>query len=205
MKTLLTLTILLFFNFAFGQKSKDYLVAYVDTTSGKELTGYKSKSGKIIIKAEFAYSYTDTLYSMAIVLKNWEWVGIDRTGKVILKPFIYDNGPDYLEEGLFRFVENKKIGFANIDGKIIIKAKYSFATPFENGISEYTLGGYKKYDNGGEHWWWTGGYENGFINKTGQEFIKVTELKNNKREAWTKDKKHLQLNKEGQIIKTYNK
>lgn len=38
---------------------------------------------------------------MAIVFKNWEWVGIDKNENIILKPFIFDNGSDYLEEGLF--------------------------------------------------------------------------------------------------------
>jgi hypothetical protein len=192
---------LFFINIAFGQKSKDYLISYSDTTTGEELIGYKDKFGKIIIYAKYTHVYTDTFYSMAIVLKKWEWVGIDRSEKVILKPFIFDNGPDYIEEGLFRFVENNKIGFADINGRKIIKAKYDFATPFENGLSEYTLGGHREYEKGGEHWWWTGGYESGFINHKGQEFIKATEFKNNKREAWTKDKKHFLLNKQGQIIK----
>lgn len=202
MKILLTLTILFFINFTFGQKkSKDFLVSYGDTTTGEELIGYKDKFGKIKITAKYSHVYTDTFYSMAIVIKNWEWVAIDRNEKIILKPFIFDNGPDYIEEGVFRFVENNKIGFADINGRKVIKAIYDFATPFENGLSEYTLGGHKEYGKGGEHWWWTGGYESGFVNHQGQKFIKVTELKNNKREAWTKDNKHFILNKQGQIIK----
>jgi hypothetical protein len=116
-------------------------------------------------------------------------------------PFIFYNGPDYIEEGLFRFVENGKIGFANIDGQKIIKAKYDFATPFENGLSEFTLGGQKEYEKGGEHWWWTCGDEKGFVNYFGQEFMKVSKLKNNRRQAWTKDNKHFLINKQGKIIK----
>src|SRR5664279_194947 len=138
MKSLVTLAMVLFSNFAFGQK-RDYLISYVDTISGRELIGFKSKSGEIIIKAEFKHTYTDTLYSMAIVLKNSEWVGINRKGKIILVPFIYDNGPDYIEDGLFRFVENGKIGFANSDGHKTILPQFDFATPFEDGMSEYTL------------------------------------------------------------------
>ena len=201
MKPVLILIFLLFTNLAFGQKVNEYLISFSDTTSGEELIGYKDSFGKIVINAKFSSAYPDTLYSMAIVLKNGEWIGIDSNEKIILKPFIYDNGPDYIKEGLFRYVENKKIGFANIEGKKIIKAKYDFATPFENGLSEYTLGGEKEYEKGGEYWWWTDGYENGFVNHSGQEFARVTELKNNKREAWTKDKKHFLLNKQGQIIK----
>jgi hypothetical protein len=141
---------------------------------------------------------------MAIVLKDYKWVGVDRNGKVILVPFIFDNGPDYLEEGLFRFVENDKIGFANMDGQKIILAQFDFATPFEDGLSEYTLGGHREYDKGGENWYWKGGYENGYLNKFGKRFKKVTELKNNKREAWTTNNKHVLLNRNGQIVKTYD-
>ncbi len=202
MRTIPILILLLLFNFSFGQKKKDYLISFSDISNGKELIGYKNKSGEIIIKPQFPYVYTDTLYTMAIVLKNWEWVGIDKKEKIILKPFIYDNGPDYIVEGLFRFVENDKIGFADINGKKIIKAKYDFATPFENGLSEYTLGGHEEYyEEDKIDWDWVGGYEKGFVNHKGQEFIKVTELKNDEREAWTKNGKHLLLNKEGQIIK----
>ena len=203
MKSLLPLTILFFSTLAFGQKSKDYLISYVDSTSGQQLIGFKSRNGKIIIKAKFNYSYTDTLYSMAIVLKNSEWVGIDRNEKIILKPFIYDNGPDYVEEGLFRFVENNKIGFANLEGQKIILPQLDFATPFVEGLSEYTLGGHRENEKGGEHWYWKGGYESGYLNKYGQRFKKITELKNNKREAWMINNKHVLLNKNGQIIKTY--
>ena len=201
MRHVLILTFIFFANFAFGQKIHEYLISFSDTTSGEELIGYKNRFGKTVIDAKFCFVYSDTLYSMAMVLKNGEWIGIDKDEKIILRPFIFDNGPDYIEEGLFRYVENDKIGFANIDGEKIIVAKYDFATPFENGLSEYTLGGKKEYEKGGEHWWWTGGYENGFVNHSGQEFTRVTELKNNKREAWTKENKQFLLNQQGEIIK----
>jgi len=201
MRHVLILKILFLTSCSYGQKSRDYLTSFSNTIKGNELIGYKDRFGKVIIDAKYTHVYTDTLYLMAIVLQNSEWLGIDKNENVILKPFIYDNGPDYIEEGLFRFVENNKIGFADIDGRKIIKAKYDFAKPFENGLSEYTLGGQREYENGREYWYWTGGYESGYVNHDGQEFIKVTDLKNMKREAWTKDKKHFLLNRKGEIIK----
>ncbi|TRX38013.1 WG repeat-containing protein [Flavobacterium sp. ZT3R18] len=224
MKTILTLLLVFISMLTFGQKkvSKDCLIAYIDTTSGKELTGYKSLNGEIIIKAKYLNG-SDTLCGMAIVLNSeFGFVGINRNDSIILKPYTYDNGPDYLEEGLFRFVENGKIGFANLEGQKIIRAKYDFVTPFSDGISEYSIGGEEIYENGkskkqiiqesgyeglvDKHWTWSGDVrESGYLNKYGQQFEKVTELKNNKREAWTKDKKHFLLNQKGQIIKTYNK
>jgi hypothetical protein len=187
----------------FGQKSKNYLISFTDSSSGKELIGYKTVEGKIVIPAKYQYSNTDTMYNMAIVLKEFTWVGINRNDSVILIPFIYDNGPDYIEEGLFRFVENGKIGFANLNGEKVIPAIFDFVDFFRNGIAEYTLGGQRIVD--GEHWSWGGGYETGYINKQGQLFIKVTDLNGNYREAWTKQmKKHVRLNKQGQIVKVYS-
>lgn len=220
MKTPLILILILLSSQAFGQKknNKNYLISYVDSTSGKELIGYKSLKGDIIIKSKYQNG-SDTLFKMAIVMTSQsEFVGIDRNDKIILKPYIYDNGPDYFEEGLIRFVENNKIGFANQDGQKIIKAKYSFATPFEDGISVYYIGGERIYDNGKTqkqinqesgafdirdlHWTWGGEVtEGGYLNKYGQEFQKVTELINCKRDAWTKDGKHYQLNQKGQLLK----
>ncbi|MGB4774909.1 MAG: WG repeat-containing protein [Daejeonella sp.] len=203
-KTLLTLTLLFLTNLSFGQKNKDYLISYVDSSSGKELIGFKSRKGEIIIKAKFSQTYTDTLYNMVIVYNDGEWIGIDRDEKLILKPFIYDNGPDYIEEGFFRFEENNKIGFADANGVKVLSANFDFATPFTNGISEYKLGGHRKYEKDG-HWFWVEAYESGYLNKSGQRFKRITELKGNKREAWTKGNKHFLLNNKGKIIKTYNK
>lgn len=200
------------------QRKNDCLMAYIDTTSGTELIGYKTLQGEIIIPAKYQNG-SDTLCGMAIVqTSTYEFVGIDRNDSILLKPYIYDNGPDYLEEGLFRFVEEEKIGFANLEGQKIIKAKYDFATPFYEGLSKYYIGGEQIYEDGrtineiiqengiegliDKHWFWGGNViESGYINKQGQEFIEVTELKDNKREAWSKDKKHFLLNAQGSIIK----
>ncbi len=134
-----------------------------------QLFGFKDSDGKIFIDAQYQNSNTDTLFALAIVQKNNEWIGINTENEVILKPFIVDNGPDYLSEGLFRFVENGKIGFADIDGNKVIPAQFDFITPFENGIANYTLGGHKQFDSNNEHWSWEGGYEKGRIDKQGQK------------------------------------
>jgi hypothetical protein len=196
------IVILLFINIlTFGQKNKEYLVSFIDSTSGINLIGYKTTAGKITIKAQFSQTSTDTLTSMAIVLLHSEWLGIDKNGQVILKPFIYDNGPDYIEEGLFRFVENNKIGFANAEGKKIIAAKFDFVTPFSNGFSEYYLGGYRVYEKNQEHWFWKNYREKGYLNKSGQRFKKINKLKNNQWLAWTLDNKQVLLDKNGVVLK----
>lgn len=97
--------------------------------------GFKDGSGRVMIAAKYLHSFTDTFsHEIAFVVDPTEGpIAIDRNGKKRLNPFIYDNGPDYIVEGLFRFVEKKKIGFADADGKIIIPANYEFVTEFKKG------------------------------------------------------------------------
>ncbi len=170
MKILLLLICTLYGCITYGQKP-DYWLSYTDTSSGESLSGYKKMDGSIAIPAKYLWVATDTFDKMAIVFDHG-WVGIDRSGKVILHPFIFDNGPDYVTEGLFRFEENGKTGFADINGVQVIPARYSFATPFAEGLSSFAIGGYKKYDKGGEHWTWAGGEVQGYVNKKGRSLKK---------------------------------
>lgn len=64
------------------------------------------------------------------------WVYVNDEGKPILRPFIYDNGPDYFEEGLARFVSKGKMGFHDQALNIQIPARYDFAFPFVDGIAK---------------------------------------------------------------------
>ena len=43
----------------------------------------------------------------------------------------YEFFPDKVSNGLFRIIENGKIGFANMDGQIIIKPQFNFIFPFQ--------------------------------------------------------------------------
>lgn len=199
MKQLFPILLLLFASFACKQKTADYLIAFTD--SNTQLAGFKNTDGKIVIPAKYFLTTTDTLHVMAFVVSaESEWIAIDRNENILLKPFIFDNGPDYVREGLFRFVDNGKMGFANLNAEKVIPAQFDFVTPFENGIAEYTLGGHKEYDISGEHWFWVGGYENGYVNKTGQRFKQVDEPENGIRNALTTDNKQVKLNNNGQIV-----
>ena len=202
MKIILLFAMLFISISGFGQENEDYLLLYteINDSTGFEMYGYKTTNGEIAIKAKYHLAITDTLYKIAFVVDNWSWIAIDRNNTPLLYPFIFDNGPDYIKEGLFRFVENNKIGFANPDGIKIIPAEFDFVEPFIEGIAEYTLGGHKEFSDD-EHWIWTDGYETGYINKSGQRFTKVTELINKKREAWTTiNNQHVMLNENGEII-----
>ena len=114
--------------------NNDYLILVTDSVN--ERYGYKNLNGDTIIAlGKYAMCYTDTLKNYAIVLKPESgFVAIDKNDKVLYTVFPFDNGPDYSSEGIFRIIENGKIGYADIlTGKIIIKPQFKCAHPFENG------------------------------------------------------------------------
>jgi hypothetical protein len=182
-------------------ENQNYLVRYSETVNGEEMEGYKTQDGQIVIKAKYGIAIPDKMYGIAFVISDGQWVCIDRKENVILYPFIYDNGPDYIVEGLFRFVENNKIGFADSDANIIIPAEFDFADYFREGLSKFAYGGYKEYDDTKEHWIWTGEEEIGYINKFGQKFTRIINTEDNRRIAWIKDGKHYYIDKDAKIIK----
>jgi hypothetical protein len=63
--------------------------------------------------------------------------GLTSRGQVLYEVFPYDNGPDYISDGIFRIIANKKIGFADsATGKVVIIPQFDCARPFENGRAE---------------------------------------------------------------------
>lgn len=210
MKTLYILLLLLLAGtHTFRQPCNDYWLWYSETDSlGNERHGYKTATGEIAIPAKYMNVYTDTMYCMAIVMTaDWKMVCIDRNDSILCHPFIFDNGPDYVSEGVFRIIENKKMGFADINGNIVIPPVFDFVGSFgegydedkQSGIAFYEMGGYRHWWDS-EHWTWLGGYESGYINHSGQRFAKVGKLKNGKRKAWTTDGKRVWLDGKGDLI-----
>ena len=63
-------------------------------------------------------------------------VYVDRQDRPVLRPFIYDNGPDFFQDGLARHVENGKMGFHDEALKVVIPARYDFAFPFRDGRAQ---------------------------------------------------------------------
>lgn len=167
LKTLfLTLTTALIFSAYSIAQDDDYLIAFND--ANHEHVGFKNAAGDTIIPfGKYLYSYTDTLKSMAIVLhQELGWIGIDKDENILFHCFIYDNGPDYVEEGLFRIVKDDKIGFANEDGVIVIEPIYQCAFPFEGGKAQVALN-CKSVPIGGEYSKWVS-EEWLYIDKNGQ-------------------------------------
>ncbi|WP_345233560.1 WG repeat-containing protein [Olivibacter ginsenosidimutans] len=59
----------------------------------------------------------------------------DREGHIRYAPYLFDNGPDYIVEGLRRYVENGKMGFVDRDGNKVIPAQWDWASAFNCGIA----------------------------------------------------------------------
>jgi hypothetical protein len=119
--------------------------------------GYANAQGEMVIPfRKYSMCYTDTFRNFAIVFHSTEGiVGIDKNEKILFHVFIYDNGPDYPQEGLFRIIENDKIGYADTDGKIVIRPQYDCAYPFENGQAKVGIRCIEV--TGEEHSEWLGG------------------------------------------------
>ena len=95
-------------------------------------------------------------HGLTIFLSKNGWKAMAKDGKVAFDVVQYDNGPDYISQGLFRFIKNGKMGFADEKGKICIPAKYDFVSPFdENGKASFCNGCKKVYS--GEHFTMKGG------------------------------------------------
>lgn len=124
----------------------DYLVRFSnDNDSSKETSyGYKNLQGAIIIPlGKYNHCFTDTFKNIAFVyddkLTNSKVVAIDRNENILFDAYLFDNGPDELEDGLFRIIRNEKIGYADKNGVIVIAPQFGCADQFENEIARVTL------------------------------------------------------------------
>lgn len=101
------------------------------------------------------------------------------------KTIVYDNGPDYFQDGLARTRWEGKIGFFNNKLDIVISPGYDFAFPFDGGFSLVCNGCIKKSD--GEHSTIVGGNW-GVIDKQGTVVVPI---------QFTKNTAHNELAKKG--------
>lgn len=66
-------------------------------------------------------------------------IAIDTNQNILSEISMFDNGPDYFEEGLMRVIRNGKMGFANKYRQVVIPCIYDFARPFADGKAEVTM------------------------------------------------------------------
>ncbi|ULH08633.1 WG repeat-containing protein [Alcaligenes faecalis] len=112
-------------------------------------------SGRRVVSTLFALMlallpvFVPVAQGQSLIQDEQGWVYVNERGEAVLRPFIYDNGPDYFEEGLARFVAKGKMGFHDQSLKIWIPARYDFAFPFVDGKAK--VGMDCKFIPHGEH------------------------------------------------------
>ncbi len=161
----------LFLSFgSFSQQSSLFLIV----TSDELFQGIRNKKGDTIIPVEYYYSgefSADEEIDCTVIDMTGLPRGIhfqydslhaaqtthttfNRQGEILYHPLLFDNGPDYVQEGLRRFVNIRtgKVGLVRPDGDIVIPATYDFITPMENGYITAYNGVKRQTEDGGEHW-----------------------------------------------------
>ena len=115
-------------------------VPFQRTVGTEERWGYKDANDKVVIPAVFKLATDFSDRAIAAVIDSKGWACIDTQGKILVRPFIFDNGPDFFSEGLARFREDGRIGFFDEAGRKVIPAQFDFAWPFENGVARVGSG-----------------------------------------------------------------
>lgn len=141
---------------------------------------YLNEQGDTIVPyGKYKFCQTDTIRNIGFVYENKQdarIICIDNQGKELFYVFKYDNGPDYVREGLFRIMdENGLIGFADTLGNVVIKPQFKFATPFENGKAQTTTSG--KANDDGEHSFWASDEWN-LVGHNGTKMMRYTAVRN---------------------------
>lgn len=201
MKTNIIITTLLLFISMniYAQDDKLYIYYYPNFEDVDATLGYVDSSGKVVIPAgKYPYIFTAEFDKIAFVLlKDRKGVyAIDRNEKILFQVCSYEIGPDIISNGLFRIIENGKIGFANMNGEIVIKPRFQFVYPFqENGFAIFCENGtwsmLDKYIPVIKGKW-------GVINRQGVVVIPAT-YDSGAEDYLIKDGKSYKLNKQGKL------
>ena len=125
-----------------------FIIFYICVSSSCFLNNQSTENRQIAAqKTVDSLLFRDTLLTVPHVYDSTgKLFAIDKHGKPLFEIYIYDNGADYVEEGLFRMKKNNKVGFADTNNTIIIAPEYDFASPFKNGKS-VVCNGCKKDDD----------------------------------------------------------
>ena len=113
--------------------------AHSEVLTPYEKCGYV-ENGKMVLFPGFLKRLDFSVHGLASAwIDNSKWVYIKRDGTVI-PTIMYDNGPDYFQEGMARYREKDKLGFIDEKGEVVIPAQFEWAFPFKDGIAEVCEG-----------------------------------------------------------------
>lgn len=103
-------------------------------------SGYvNQKSDTVIPVGKYQYCFFDTVTTYAIVGDKSGFYAIDQKENRLYEVYWFENGPDYIKDGLFRIKRNEKIGYANTKGEIVIEPQFDCANAFENEKAKVTF------------------------------------------------------------------
>lgn len=165
------------------------------------LWGYVDEGGRFVIEPTYLMAIDFTEGDIAAVVDSEGWVYINQHGDHLIRPFIFDNGPDYFHEGLARFIRNNKAGFFDIHGQVVIEPEYDFASPFSEGFAVVCMGcRLRQLD---EHFTVEGG-RYGFIDRKGSLVIPIVydfaDIFSDGRARVQLNNKWFYINKSGDVV-----
>ena len=109
------------------------------------LAGIK-KNGRVWLAAKYRHVFnehppfskeSESSELLSVMKFNGEWVRLNKKGEEAFLPVWHDNGPDYYNQDLSRFVNrSKRVGFHDRNGNIVVEAKYTYAYPFADSIMQ---------------------------------------------------------------------
>lgn len=121
--------------FCYSQENDTLYIFYDEQT---EFPGYMNAAGDTVIEAGvFEIAISEVFVDFFLVIDPiGKAYAINRDLDTLYEVYWFDNGPDYIEEGMFRIVEDGMIGYANEKGEIVIPPKYKCARVFQDGWAE---------------------------------------------------------------------
>ena len=132
------------------------------------LWGYRDGQGQVVIEQRFHVATGFLDEGIAAVADESAWAYIDRTGRVVIRPFVVDNGPDAFRQGLARFSVEGRFGYFDRRGRVAIEPRFDFATPFFESRAGVCAGCEKRWHGG--HAVWAGGRW-GYIDRAGKAAV----------------------------------
>jgi hypothetical protein len=106
---------------------------------------FQDDHGNLFIAQKYIEELQFDSYGLAVVFHEVHtghlFMYVDRKGHVVVKDVpVADNWAEKFSDGLVPFVVNKKFGYADRQGKIVIEPKYDGYSQFENGYAVVCVG-----------------------------------------------------------------
>lgn len=121
----------------------EYLYSITDTAGPVDRYGYRDSAGNMIVPfGKYSFNYTDTIKSIGFVLASDGSWAIDKQGEKLFQTYPSpNNGPDEVNEGLFRILgADGTIGFADMEGNIVVSPRFSATSIFSDGKATFCQG-----------------------------------------------------------------